>query len=144
MGEAPSNIFGFTALFVRSSFVFLVRFPLNTDLLILVLGGGSPLPHFLQLLFFSLVFLCQSTGASQQVSHSCRESQVSFNTREGVWGKDTLEGLDDLDNLSSWMAFNPGIFQSTTVEDIYYEMHFYQAPAYIEAHSSGKWGLPFL
>ncbi|CAJ1329766.1 unnamed protein product [Effrenium voratum] len=58
--------------------------------------------------------------------------KVSFNTREGVWGKDTLEGLDDLDNLSSWMAFNPGIFQSTTEEEIYYEMHFYQAPAYIE------------
>eukprot|EP00438_Fugacium_kawagutii_P000005 Skav224849 [mRNA] locus=scaffold322:19071:21071:+ [translate_table: standard] len=58
--------------------------------------------------------------------------RVSFNTREGVWGKNTIEGLDDLDNLTSWMALNPGIFRSTTLDEIYYDMHFYVKPAYLE------------
>lgn len=58
--------------------------------------------------------------------------RVAFNTREGVWGKNTIEGLDDLDNFTSWMALNPGIFRSTTVDEIYYDMHFYVKPAYLE------------
>lgn len=56
---------------------------------------------------------------------------VSFNTREGIWGKDTIEGLDDLENITSWMALYPGVFRSTS-ELIYYEMHFFTKPAFVE------------
>ncbi|CAK9033808.1 Uncharacterized metalloprotease HI_0409 [Durusdinium trenchii] len=58
--------------------------------------------------------------------------KISFNTRAGIWGKQTIEGLDDLDNITSWMSLNPGIFRSTTPDEIYYEMHFFQKPAYLE------------
>ena len=57
--------------------------------------------------------------------------KVSFNTREGVWGKNTIQGLDDLDNITNWMALNPGIFSSTS-DGIFYDMHFYTQPTYLE------------
>ena len=63
--------------------------------------------------------------------------EVVFNTRKGV-NATTLESLDDLLHITPWLTLMPGRFRSFTPADIYYDLHFYQRPNFLEVRDI--WG----
>ena len=44
------------------------------------------------------------------------------------------ESLDDLHNITSWMALRPGYFVSTTGDVYTYELHFRSTPTFVEVY----------
>ncbi|CAE7228192.1 unnamed protein product [Symbiodinium natans] len=59
--------------------------------------------------------------------------EVHIGTRQNV-NINTLESLDDLHNITSWMALRPGYFVSTTGDVYTYELHFRSTPTFVEVY----------
>ena len=58
---------------------------------------------------------------------------LSFNLRRGM-NATTMDTLDDLHHITPWLTLQPGVFKSTTVLDIHYDLHFRSQPAFVEVH----------
>lgn len=58
---------------------------------------------------------------------------VHIGTRHNV-NINTIEALDDLHNITPWMALRPGYFVSTTEDTYAYELHFRSAPSFVEVY----------
>ena len=58
---------------------------------------------------------------------------VHIGTRHNV-NINTIEALDDLHNITPWMALRPGYLVSTTEDTYTYELHFRSAPTFVEVY----------
>eukprot|EP00939_MAST-03C_sp_MAST-3C-sp1_P000042 g42.t1 len=57
---------------------------------------------------------------------------VAMDTRRGIENIETLQALDNLTAITTYMSLRPGYFVSTTGDEIDYEFHFRDRPTFVE------------